>query len=264
MNINCSERANPMKFHLNLALRHNSLSARSQTGWLFVTGLFLLAACGPSPEAQATQTAAVITATAAAFTATFTPTATSTPTLTATPTPTATSTPTVTQTPTATATPTPTKTATPTQTPDPNRVYGPNGAYSIIPPEGWELAEIDGTDPALIGPYIASCDCSVNVRFLQESSPFPVAMYSAFIQDSMKENLPDLNQISEDFGKTAAGLDYFRWEFKSTQSGKLIHQVVFFFESGDWKLIIIYSRPEIYASENDSLVEQALQSLEFK
>jgi hypothetical protein len=80
-------------------------------------------ACGPSPEQQASLTAAAETATAAAWTPTHTPTDTFTPTVTDTPTetPTPTFTPTFTDTPspTVTITPSPTHTPTVTITPSP-------------------------------------------------------------------------------------------------------------------------------------------------
>lgn len=91
-----------------------------------------LAACGPSPEAQATMTSAAWTAT---FTETSTPTQTFTPTSTPTFTPTLTFTPTVTLTPTETLTPTVTPTPTfafPTVVVTSAQAhcrYGPNVAY---------------------------------------------------------------------------------------------------------------------------------------
>lgn len=68
--------------------------------------LFILTACGPSPEEQATLTATSITATAAAWTKTPTSTFTPSPTSTFTPTATFTLTPSITPSPTITATPT--------------------------------------------------------------------------------------------------------------------------------------------------------------
>ena len=64
--------------------------------------LVLLAGCGPSQETIATQTAYVLTSTAAAWTKTPTPTSTSTATPTNTATPTMTPSPTITLTPTST------------------------------------------------------------------------------------------------------------------------------------------------------------------
>ena len=96
---------------------------------LFITACIILSGCGPSLEAQVTMTCRAETATAAAWTRTFTPTWTDTPTSTFTPsstyTPTFTSTPT--STPTDTLTPTitftPTFTDTPTFTPSPTFDY---------------------------------------------------------------------------------------------------------------------------------------------
>ena len=92
--------------------------------------LLLLTACGPSPEEQATMTAAAWTSTPTfTFTPTSTATFTITPTFTQTLTPTLTSTPTETFTPTVTATPT---FAFPTVTVNVANAhcrYGPNIAY---------------------------------------------------------------------------------------------------------------------------------------
>lgn len=92
--------------------------------------LLVLTACGPSPEMQATMTTTAITATAAAWTNTPSPTATFTPTETATITPTSTFTLTPSITPTATITPTPTF-AFPTVTVNKQAHcrYGPSVAY---------------------------------------------------------------------------------------------------------------------------------------
>lgn len=81
---------------------------------VFLLSTLLLVACGPSPEQQATLTAAIQPVTAASWTQTPTPTATPTPTLTFTATPTLTPsfTPTDTSTPTPTLTPSITPTAT--------------------------------------------------------------------------------------------------------------------------------------------------------
>jgi sarcosine oxidase delta subunit len=99
---------------------------------LILLTCILLAACGPSPEQQATNTATVQTATAASWTSTPLPTAAQT--LTFTPSPTATFTPTNTLTPIPTLTPSITPTATyalPTFTVNQQAFcrYGPSKAY---------------------------------------------------------------------------------------------------------------------------------------
>ncbi|MBC8336372.1 MAG: hypothetical protein ISR59_07825 [Anaerolineales bacterium] len=88
--------------------------------------VFLMTACGPSPEEQATMTAAAWTAT---FTETTTPTSTLTPTLTSTATATITATPTQTPTPTITPTPTFAFPGVVVSAAQAHCRYGPNVAY---------------------------------------------------------------------------------------------------------------------------------------
>src|SRR5512146_2842875 len=151
----------------------------------FFAMLFLLSltACGPSPAQQATQTAEAMTSTAGAWTPTSTPTAT------------ATATETPTQTPLPTPTPLPTSTPTPTQTLDPNLFTAPDQSFTLLPPKGWQTTDIGAEYPALKGPKAGNY--SVHITFFEEESKFPMAMYSAFVEDAMTEKFPNLKQISE-------------------------------------------------------------------
>jgi hypothetical protein len=223
---------------------------------LLVIPFFFLAACGPSPEQQATMTATAMTATAAAWT----PTPSNTPS----PTPTDTSTPTETPTPTNTSTPTqtPTKTATPTQTLDPNYYYAPDLTYSFIAPEDWQPQDVGLKYPALFGPTVG--DFNLNLVIAQEETGFPMAFYSATIQDSFIKLFPDIVQISEEFLTTNAGKDYFRWEITYTQNSVKVHQVLYFFESGDWTLMIAYTRPADQGSEYDAVVEESMKTVRYE
>ena len=227
---------------------------------VLVIFISLLTACGPSAEEQATLTATAQTATAASWTST--PTITNTPTQTATatltPMPSETSTPTPTETPSQT----PTNTQTPTSTPDPSRYYAPDNSFSLVAPEGWDPEEIGMAYPALVGPNVG--EFTVNMLFVQEESPFPMAMYAAFVQDAVVESFQDLNQISEEFLFTDEGKDYFRWEVTNIQQGKTYRQVFYFFESGDWKLVVTYTRPSNTGAENDELVEESMKTVQYK
>jgi GxxExxY protein len=235
----------------------------------------ILTACGSSANKQATRTATALTAIAAAWTPT--PTVTSTPTATATstatstatatatvtPTPTLTSTPTETPTPTGTATATesPTKTSASTPTPDPNRYYAPDNSYSLIPPGGWQPAEVGLEYPGLMGPKVGSF--TVSLIFIRDKSAFELFFYAATIQGALEESLQDLSQVSEDYLKTDDGKDYFRWEVTDTQKGASYHQIFYFFSSGDWKLVVTYTRPNSQGAEYDALADQAMKSLRF-
>ena len=234
---------------------------------LLIFLLLALTACGPSAEQQATMTATSLTAIAAAWTPT--PTETPTPTATATATATSTAIPTETPTPTWTATKTKpsTKTATPTQTHDPNRYYAPDDSYSLIPPVGWTPADMGLDYPGLIGPTVGNFN--LNLRFIRENTAsfklaYEVFAYAAFVQESLKEKLQDLSQISEDFLTTDEGKDYFRWEFTDTQEDVIYHHVFYFYASGDWKLVINYTRPRNQGSEYDTEVDDAMKTVRFK
>ncbi len=116
--------------------------------------------------------------------------------------------------------------------------------------------------PALAGPRLGNS--TLNLVFAEEEVAFPVEFYAAMVQDQLKETIPNVSQISEDFLTTPDGKDYFRWEIEYTQFNIKIHQIIYFFESGDWKLIITYSRPSSQGSEYDAQVDDAIETLQFK
>ncbi len=199
--------------------------------FLFV---LMLAACGPSPELQATQTATALTATAAAWTPTSTPT----------------------RRPTATRLPT----STPMSESDMGRYTALDGSYSLIPPEGWQPRNV-GTDyPALAGPEVGGY--TVNLSFYFEQSTEPEGFYSAMMQDWLIGEIPELNAISEEFLVNGEGESYLRWEVEYSLEGQAFHQVYYFFEAGNWKLTVVYSRLQDQGAENDALVDAAIDTLQ--
>jgi len=231
---------------------------RRQDYFLIVGIVFLLvglAACGPSVEEVALMTETAKTSTAASWTSTptHTPTATSTQTPTTTPTSTATST--------STSTATPTVTLTPTATPDPRLYYSPDGTYSFQSLDGWEEMDIGLAFPVLAGP--SSGGFTPNLSFVQEESIFPVEFYAAMVQDSIDEAMGGVTQISEDYLTTEDGENYFRWVIDNVQQNQNIRQVFYFYESGDWKLVIIFTRLRSSGEEYDEVVDQAMRTVRF-
>lgn len=192
---------------------------------------------------------------------------------TATPTviPTSTVTPLPTQTPTpkntATRTPKPTSTQTPTKTVDPRRYYPPDGSFSLVPPEGWETEDIGEDYPALVVPVVGTGNA--RLEFYKQESEFSVEAVSAILQDSMKEKIKGIESIKEGFIGASDGRVYFRWEFTVPQNGETMHFVIYMFgpsmtePAGDI-LIIKYIRLDRQGSEYDTLVEEAMKTLEDK
>ncbi len=214
-----------------------------------------ITSCGPSSEQKATMTSVSLTSTAAAWTPT--PTRTNTPTATATPT--STLTPTATNT--ATRTPTATLAATPTATHNPEVYYAPDNSFSISGLKGWEPRDVGLKYPALIGPAVGKF--TLNLVFVVDKSIFPLAFYSAQVQDGIKTTVTVLKDISEDFLTTNAGKDYFRWVIEDSIKNVVYHQVVYMYESGDGKLVITYTRPVDQGQEYDELVDEAMKTVQF-
>lgn len=119
-----------------------------------------------------------------------------------------------------------------------------------------------GPYPALVGPG-GDID-RLSLTFYEEQASAPLAFYTALVQDRIMEGLPSLEQISEDFLNTVTGEVYFRWEFTNFKEGILYHRVIYFYESGDWKLAILYSRLEDQGKEYDRLIDEIMNTVEFK
>lgn len=216
--------------------------------------LFFLSACGPTPEQQAARTAAVLTETASAWTPTPSATITQTPT----------STVTVTPIPSSTPTRLPTKTLTPSATPDPNRYQSSDQAFSLLKLEDWEEDDAGMDYPALAGPLVQ--DYRLNLLFAKEENSLPVAMYSAFLQDDIAKNAPNVVTISEDFFVSDYQNEYFRWEIVNEYKGSTYHQIFYMFQSIDQDggiLIVTYTRPGNAGAEYDELIDAAMQTMLF-
>ncbi|OGO29180.1 MAG: hypothetical protein A2136_06605 [Chloroflexi bacterium RBG_16_54_11] len=108
-----------------------------------------------------------------------------------------------------------------------------------------------------------SVDNLPSIFFFTDESIFPVEFYAALVQDSMAKKVESLTTISEDFLITPGGKNYFRWEMNSSQAGKSVYSVMYFFEVGDWKLVITYARLINQGKENDALVESSIETIKF-
>ncbi len=223
----------------------------------FLGLLAILSACGPSPQQLAQASATDQTATAAAWTSTPVPTAKSTDTPLPTQPPTLTPSPTLTLTPTTIGTTTPT----PTATLDPNRYYAPDLTYSLVLAEGWKPEAMGLEYPALVGPIVGQS--RLDLGFIESQSTDPLAFFSAQFQDSLKKVTPGLKQISEDFLNAADGSQYFRWAFDDSATGTARLNVVYIFESGNWKLVVAYNRPADQGSYYDNIVDEMMKTVRF-
>jgi len=131
----------------------------------------------------------------------------------------------------------------------------------LIPPEGWHTYTIGGQDyPSLLGPRVNDYD--LRLDFFHDESQFSVWGYSAFFQDSLKKEIPDLIEKSEDFPTTSTGINYFRWIIEFTQQGVGYRQAFYMFGNGTWILIIRYTRLSGQPSQYDDLVEKSIDTIQ--
>jgi hypothetical protein len=175
----------------------------------------------------------------------------------------ATETPTITATATATATQTPRPTATrrpsPTPTPEAGRYTSPDGFFSFVMPEGWEVTREDNDIIQISGPEVNNFN--PNLVASQVEGMFMLEGWSAMFQDEIMDSLEGYSLISEDFIQTDTGETCFRWEFKTTRQGKAFHHIFYMYESGDWKLVIAYTRLEKAGTEEDAMIEASMRSV---
>jgi len=127
--------------------------------------------------------------------------------------------------------------------------------------EGWEEVETGGPYPALVGPAFG--EDRLSLIFFEEQATAPLAFYTALMQDKIMRELSGIKQISEDFLNTRSGEVYFRWELTITKEGATFHQIIYFYESGDWKLVIMYSRPEGQGMEYDRVIDETMITVQF-
>jgi hypothetical protein len=224
----------------------------------------ILVACGPSPEQQATMTATALTATAAAWTPT--PTVTNTPTSTPTPTPT------------STLTPTPTPSPTPTKTPTPSfKTYlASDGSFSLNYPGDWALCDLDLEFDRLCGPFVGEHPIII-LNFEPEENDLDLQTFYISNVFFLLRDYPNLIPISSDplaglntpglvggdsltVLTTPSGLNYYRF---IGILDKDIRITLYFFENGNTKLTIGYSRGDQKGEEYDALVDEAINTLQF-
>jgi hypothetical protein len=157
---------------------------------------------------------------------------------------------------------TPTQTDTPAPTQDPNRYYAYDGTFSLEPPSGWKAIDLGLKNLALISE--AKDGSTQNLVFIPEESAFPMAFYSATVQDSIQQTYVDVTSITEEFKVTSSGLEYFYWVIENTQQGMKLRQALFIFENGDLKLTVIYTRIAGEAPEADALIDQSIDTFRFE
>ena len=141
------------------------------------------------------------------------------------------------------------------------RFTSPDGYYSFTLPDEWELTEEASGFVRISAP---SSDGYVpNLVTSQAEGKTVLEFWSATFQDAIIPTMEGYSLISEEFFHTDSEDIYFRWESTSTQLGLMYHHVFYTFESGAWKLVILYTRLEDAGAEWDDAVDASMRSVLF-
>ena len=100
-------------------------------------------------------------------------------------------------------------------------------------------------------------------RFI-DADDIGISLFSAYVQDTIIGLTKNVVQISEDFLDNAEGEPYFRWIMELNANGKELHQTFYIFGSDQWFLTVMYARPISAGAENDSVIEESMNSLRFE
>jgi predicted secreted protein len=142
------------------------------------------------------------------------------------------------------------------------RYISSDGSWSINLPEGWALNTEDTVYTTISGPGEVGSQPQLMVK--QEWSEIVLELWAAAFQQDILASWEGYSRISEDYLQTDAGETCFRWEFNSTHQNALFHHIVYLFESGDWKLVMIYSRFEDIGAEQDASIDAAMRSVQYQ
>ena len=155
-------------------------------------------------------------------------------------------------------TPTPRPTATPTIMPtEPgDRFTSMDGSFSFVMADGWKVIEENDNLLRVTGPERGGF--YPNFVVSQTKDVMMLEWWSATFQDDIKANLGITTQLSEDFIKTDTGETCFRWEFKAIREGIEYHHIFYMYESGDWKMVIGYTRLENAGEDQDAPIDAAM------
>lgn len=162
-----------------------------------------------------------------------------------------------------TAAPTAAPTARPAASPTPGRYIEATGGFSYFPPSGWRVAELAGLQYKIaVGP--TSDDFSPNLVIVSEANTGTLAEYLTANKTAMAGVFSELEFLSEAEFLPAEGEAGIKLVFESQQNNQMLHQVVYFFDAGESKVIVTYTRLVAQGETNDALVDESMRTFRFE
>lgn len=139
----------------------------------------------------------------------------------------------------------------------------PLGGFSYVPPLGWQLRDMPGFKyKAAFAPAIGNS--ASNLIFLDEANPASLETYVALNLATMKQLLPGLTIVSQEWFETSAGQWAIKVVVRSTQYQQKLQQTLYFFNGGTKKVIATYTRLANQGAELDPKSDASMQSFRFE
>ena len=159
----------------------------------------------------------------------------------------------------------PTLTVNPTSTiaPAPENINEDNrhveGDFSYIPPSDWQIVEFPGAKYKMVKGK-EEAGFSPNLNFVDETYTGSLDSYVSANLEAINNYFVNVNIISQENFKTNDGEIIIKVVTENTQNEKRLHQTFYFFDGGNKKFVITYTRLPDTGEEYDILIDQSVKT----
>jgi hypothetical protein len=163
--------------------------------------------------------------------------------------------------PTPQPTSTPAPTAIPTESPE--RYHEPSGGFSYIPPPGWELVEASPLAyKVAVGPETDGF--AANLTIVDEPFDGSLDEYVSSALDGLVQYFEGFQVLSQEEFRPEVGPPGVRIVAENVQSGRVLHQRFYLFDTGTKKLVVTCTRLAGTDAELDAACEGSVKTLRFE
>lgn len=136
------------------------------------------------------------------------------------------------------------------------------GGFSYRPPAGWEVKELPGIKYKLaFGPQIGE-NFTVNINVVDETYEGSLDDYVSANLSAMGQAFTDFKLVNQEDFSTDQGERGIKISQENVQSEQRLRQHQYFFESGNRKYVVTYTRLVDKGGEFDSLVDLSMKTFQ--
>lgn len=163
--------------------------------------------------------------------------------------------------PTSQPTSTPAPTAIPTESAE--RYHEPSGGFSYIPPAGWETVEAQSLAyKVAVGPETHGF--AANLTIVDEPFGGSLEEYVSSAIDGLGQYFENFQILSQEEFTPEAGPPGVRIVAENVQSGRVLRQTFYLFDSGTKKFVVTCTRLADMGAELDAACEGSVKTLRFE